>query len=160
MLVGAGKLVEQGGLSAVLVARQCKGEGRAVRQRILPLFGVVAAALAQAGVLYHFLFRAGSGHHPDGFCRGNVDPGRVIQPEGQGVAVDLQLHRVTHGCKLDKGDLFPRDQAHIQKMLAEGPLSANRLNDSAFADVQFFQCHGCPPFFGHLLVCINNGTIG
>ena len=121
---------------------------------------MVAAALAQAGVLYRFLFRAGSGHHPDGFCRGNVDPGRVIQPESQGVAVDLQLHRVTHGGKLDKGDLFPRDQAHIQKMLAEGPLSANRLNDSAFADVQFFQCHGCPPFFGHLLVCMNNGTIG
>ena len=40
MLVGAGKLVEQGGLSAVLVARQCKGEGRAVRQRILSLFCV------------------------------------------------------------------------------------------------------------------------
>ena len=52
-----------------------------------------------------------------------------------------------------------RDYIHVVD-LARGHVCAIRLNNSAFADVQFFQCHGCPPFFDHLLVCINNGTIG
>ena len=37
VLVGAGELVEEGRLAAVLVARQRKGKGRAVGQRVLAL---------------------------------------------------------------------------------------------------------------------------
>ena len=46
MLVGTGELVEQGGLTAVLVASQRKGEGPVLGQGILPLFNVVFSALS------------------------------------------------------------------------------------------------------------------
>ena len=63
MLVGAGELVEQGRLAAVLVARQRKGQGLALRQGMLALFGVVASAFAQARMLHHLVL-------PPGGCSG------------------------------------------------------------------------------------------
>ena len=137
MLVGAGKLVEQGGLAAVLVARQRKGEHRAVRQGMFALFGVVASALAKAGVLHHPAFFPGRGLCR-GFRRFHRDLRRIIQAQRQLIAMDLQLHGVAHGCKLHQRDLLAGDQAHIQKMLAERTRSAHRADHCAFADLQFF----------------------
>ena len=67
VLVGTGELVEQGGLTAVLVARQRKGQGLILRQGMLPLLGVVLAALAKTRVLHH-LFRP-PGRAPPGSFR-------------------------------------------------------------------------------------------
>ena len=61
MLVGTGKLVEQGGLAAVLIAGQRKSQGRAVRQGMLALFDVVLAALAQTRVVHHLIIHQSGG---------------------------------------------------------------------------------------------------
>ena len=116
VLVGAGELVEQGGLAAVLVARQRKGQGLILRQGMLALLGVVLAALAKTRVLHH-LFRHRSVHRRGLFGGGHGDLRRVIQTQGQLIAVDAQLHGVAHGCQLYQRDLCPGDQTHIQKML-------------------------------------------
>ena len=100
------------------------------------LFGVVAAALAQARVL----------HHPAGlpcrsccgcFRRGDLDPCRIVQPQGQLIAVDLQLHGVAHGRNFHQRDLLAGDEPHIQKMLAEFSRSAHCIDHGTFADLQF-----------------------
>ena len=94
------------------------------------------AALAQARVL----------HHPAGlpcrsccgcFRRCDLDPCRIVQPQGQLIAVDLQLHGVPHGRKFHQRDLLAGDQPHIQKMLAEFSRSAHCIDHGTFADLQF-----------------------
>ena len=160
VLVGAGELVEQGGLAAVLVARQCKGQGLAVGQGTLALFGVVAAAFAQARVLHHLLRRAGLGGQraPWGWRRPSICAASSSR-RVSAVAVDLQLHGVAHGRKLHQRHLFPGNQPHIQKMLPQGSRPANGLHYGAFADVQFFECHVFRLSSQQLLACINNGNI-
>ena len=138
MLVGTGELVEQGGLTAVLVASQRKGEGPVLGQGILPLFDVVFSALAKAGVIHHFIICRSRRHCRGLFGGGDADLRGIIQPEGQLVAMDAQLHGVAHGCQLDQRDLRPRDQAHIQKMLAQCAAAADGIHNSAFSDLQFF----------------------
>ena len=51
MLVGAGQLIEQGCLPAVLVSDQSKGEQRIIRKRITGSLGMKAALFAESGVL-------------------------------------------------------------------------------------------------------------
>ena len=138
MLVGAGELVKQGGLAAVLVARQRKGEGLTLGQGILPLFDVVFAALAKAGVIHHFVICRSRRYCRGLFGGGDADLRGIVQPEGQLVAMDAQFHGVAHGCQLDQRDLCPRDQAHIQKMLAQCAAAADGIHNSAFSDLQFF----------------------
>ena len=138
MLVGTGELVEQGGLTAVLVASQRKGEGPVLGQGILPLFNVVFSALAKAGVIHHFIICRNRRHCRGLFGGGDADLRGIVQPEGQLIAMDAQLHGVAHGCQLDQRDLRPRDQAHIQKMLAQCAAAADGIHNSAFSDLQFF----------------------
>ena len=52
--------------------------------------------------------------------------------------MDAQLHGVAHRSQLDQRDLHPRDQAHIQKMLAQCAAAADGIHNSAFSDLQFF----------------------
>ena len=61
MLIGAGKLVEQGCLSAVLVSGQGKGERRALRHGMLRRLVVEDTALTQTGMMLvaFFLFVTG-----------------------------------------------------------------------------------------------------
>ena len=140
MLVGAGELVEQGRFAAVLISGQRKCQHRSIRQRVFALFGVVAAALAQARVL----------HHPAGlpcrsccgcFRRGDLDPCRIVQPQGQLIAVDLQLHGVTHGGEFHQCYIRAGDQPHIQKVLPQRPLSPYIRDTARLTNVQFVQCH-------------------
>jgi len=138
MLVGTGELVEQGGLTAVLVASQRKGEGPVLGQGILPLFNVVFSALAKAGVIHHFIICRSRRYCRGLFGGGDADLRGIVQPEGQLIAMDAQLHGVAHGCQLDQRDLRPRDQAHIQKMLAQCAAAADGIHNSAFSDLQFF----------------------
>ena len=138
MLIGAGELVEQGGLAAVLVARQCKGQGRALRHRVFPFLGVVAPALAETRMLHHFAFPPGMSGGRGTRRRGDCDPGRIVQTQRQLVPMDLQFHRVAHGRKFHQRDPLAGDQPHIQKMLPQGTLPANSIDHGTFADLQFF----------------------
>ena len=137
MLVGAGELIEQGRLAAVLVSGQCKGESRAVRQGVLSLFDMIFSALAKAGVIHHPVVY-GSTRRQALLYRNDSDLGSVVQPERQLIAMDAQLHGVAHGCQLHQRDLRARGQPHIQKMLAQCAAAANRIHHGAFADLQFF----------------------
>ena len=159
MLVGTGKLVEQGGLAAVLIAGQRKRQGRAVRQGMLALFDVVLAALTQTRVVHHLIIHQ-SGGRRDLFGGDDADLCGVIQAQGQLIAVDAQLHGVAHGGQLDQGDLCPRNKAHIQKMLPQGPGAAHRVHHRALADLQFFQCHISCSFERKMLAFANNSNIG
>ena len=137
MLVGTSKLIEQGGLAAVLVAGQRKGQGLALRQGIFALLDVVFTALAKAGVIHHFIIHRGV-RRRGLFGGGDADLRGIVQTQGQLIAVDAQLHGVAHGCQFDQGDLCPRDKTHIQKMLAQCTASAHRVHDGALADLQLF----------------------
>ena len=137
MLPGAGELVEQRGLAAVLVAHKGIGEGHVVGQGLLLRLVVGPAVLAQAGV---------------GPVRGTVRPlvaaGAVLdgiygdllrlgQAEGQLIAVDLQLHGVAHGGQLDHRHLRPGHHSHIQKVLAQGTVAPHLPDHGAFSNAQF-----------------------
>ena len=134
VLVGTGELVEQGSLAAVLVARQRKGQGLILRQGMLPLLGVVLAALAKTRVLHHFSVHRGV-HRRGLFGGGHGDLCRVVQTQGQLIAVDAQLHGVAHGRQLYQRDLRPGDQTHIQKVLPQCACTAHGLHYGAFADL-------------------------
>lgn len=115
MLVGAGELVEEGGLAAVLVARQGKGQLGPLGEGVLLGLGVILAVLAQAGV-GPGLPQGGDGIPVDGCFfadGGHGDLLRVGQAQGQGVAVQAQLHGVAHGGVFHQGDLHPGDDAHV-----------------------------------------------
>ena len=134
VLVRAGELVEQGGLAAVLVARQRKGQGLILRQGMLALLGVVLAALAKTRVLHHFSVHRGV-HRRGLFGGGHGDLCRVVQTQGQLISVDAQLHGVAHGSQLYQRDLRTGDQPHIQKMLPQRARTAHSLHNGAFADL-------------------------
>ena len=140
MLVGTGQLVEQGGLAAVLIAYQGKGQRRAVRQGIAATLGMETAFLTQSGV---FL---GPGQRL--FCfdglriyRGDPDLFRFRQAEGQFISVDPQLHGIAHGGQLDHGHFRAGDDTHVQKVLAEGSFAADFLDDGGPAGFQFVEFH-------------------
>ena len=141
VLVGAGELVEEGRLAAVLVARQRKGKGGAVGQRVLALFGVVASALAEARVLHRLFTFCRRLFRRRGFGQSDPDAGGIVQPERQLVAVDAQLHRVAHRGKFDQRDLLTGDQPHVQKMLPQSAFAAHSPDHGSLADVQIFQRH-------------------
>ena len=140
VLVGTGQLVEQGGLAAVLVAYQGKGQRRAVRQGIAAALGMETAFLTQSGVFLgpgQRLFSFG------GFriCRGDPDLFRFCQAESQFISVDPQLHGIAHGRQLDHGHFRAGDHAHIQEMLPQGAFSADFFNDGGPAGFQFVEFH-------------------
>ena len=96
MLVGAGKLVEQGGLSAVLIACQRKGQQRSLRKGIFCLFKMILSTFAETRMIDSFPFYFGLLFFrvPDIF---NLDFLRVCLPQGQLVTVDPKLHGIAHG---------------------------------------------------------------
>ena len=120
MLLGAGELVEQGGLAAVLVAHQRVGQDGAIRQRMLPRLAVVLAAFTQTGVIR---------------VTGAVYADMAAAALPDGLDLDLHLHRVAHGGQLHHRHLRAGDHAHIQKMLAQRALTAHPADDGAFADL-------------------------
>ena len=148
VLVGAGEPVEEGGLAAVLVADQGEGQGLPLGHGFfLRAAGpdVVQSSLAQSGMLGFPdtpLLPADGGlflHRLDLDLRG------VLQPEGQLVAVDLQLHGIPHGRELDHGDLRAGNDSHIQKMLAQGSFPANPGYHGGLPDPHVLDCHVFPP---------------
>ena len=141
MLSGPGELVEQGGLAAVLVPHQGEGQGHILRQRIAAALGMVFARLPQARMM-DLLFPTLVGDSLPGFGPGHdVDLSGLRQPQGQGIAVDPQLHGISQGGVLDQRDLRAGDHAHVQKMLPQGPLAPHSRYGRRLADGQFFECH-------------------
>ena len=131
MLVGAGELVEERRLAAVLVACQREGEHGAFRQGILVLLLVVAAAFAEArvlqeirqrgdffpavvGFLFSVAFRRPDAVRVDTYLRGIRDSHR------EGVAVDHQFHRIPHRGIFGEGHLRSGDDSHVEEVLAQG----------------------------------------
>ena len=139
VLIGAGELVEKRGLAAVLITCQGKGEQRVIGQGLLIRLGVIDAALSQARVLGRIpawllllllLLRLVDILH--------IDFSRVVQAKRELIAVNPQLHGVTHGRKLHERHLSARNDAHIQKMLAQRTLAADCDNAGALTRDQFF----------------------
>ena len=154
MLVGAGELVEQGGLAAVLVARQRKGDGCARGQRVCgtaPFCGRFAKARVGDGlhrtqvvlvVMFSFHLFGGAGVHAL-----NVDAFCILQAQGQLVAPQLQFDGVAHGGNLAQGHQRARGEAHVQKMAAQRAGAIHRRDGGGFADRQLIKCHCVNPSF-------------
>ena len=146
VLVGAGELVEQGGLARVLVAHQSEGQRGARRQRVTVPLGVIPAALPQARVLAFFNggdAPVGIGPLLDGL---DLNLGSVGHPDGQLVPMDLELHGIPHGGQLHHGDLRAGDHAHVQKMLPQGPFPAHGADHGGFAHQKLVQRHAIASF--------------
>ena len=55
------------------------------------------------------------------------------------IAFDADLNGVSHWCALDHCDGCIWDEPHVQKMLAQGPLSADAGDGGGFADGEIVQ---------------------
>ena len=150
MLVGAGQLVEQGGLAAVLVAGQRKVQRLALGDGRAGLAVVVAGGLAQfahAGMGYHPMAALLTGGPVGGMYIANFNFERVIQTQRQLISPQLQLDGVAHGGYLAQCHLGAGGQAHVQQMLAQRPLSAHGLDERVLSNMQFRQCHSVQHLF-------------
>ena len=116
VLVGTGQLIEQGGLAAVLVPHQGKGQHRPLGQRVTASLGMEFAFLAQSGVICppHPLFFFA---HICRRCGGHRDLLRVLQPQRQLVIVYPHLQGIPHGGGLHHRYPGAGDHAHVQEVL-------------------------------------------
>ena len=145
MLVGAGELVKEGGFAAVLVAHQGKGQRLRLRQGIAGALGVELALLAKAGVKALPLALLLSGlvrRSVQGLC---LDLLRVLETQGQLIAVDAQLHGIAHGRQLHHGEGRAGDHAHIQKMLPQGALAPHGKDTPALTGLTVSNGHNDLP---------------
>ena len=140
MLVGAGQLIEQRSLAAVLIAGEGKGQRGAFGQGIFGLLFVETAALAQTGMRHgRAPFRRRQWNRvADVF---DLDLFCVRQAQRELVAVDAQFHRVAHRSKLDHRHIAVGNKTHIKKMLPQCAFAANRTDGCSLADGQIFECH-------------------
>ena len=132
VLVGTGQLIEQGGLTAVLVSHQGKAQACALGKWILGRGIMESAFLSEAGVFYIFLLRPFFAiflffYKGDFYVRG------IGKSESELIAVDADLHGIAHGGKFDYRDFRARNHSHIQKMLPQLALSANGFDACALA---------------------------
>ncbi len=155
MLVGAGELVKEGGLSGVLVPDQGKGQLRVIGKGIAVPLAVKTSLLPQTRVLFvmalllflFFLFlfffpglrelspggalfggASEGGSAGDFLDRQDPDQSGIVHAQGELIAVDADLHGIPQRRQLHDRDLGPGENAHVQKMLAEGS-SAQDLAD-------------------------------
>lgn len=145
-LIGAGELVVERGFPAVLITDKREGERGSLGQRVLGGLHMIASALAEAGVLRggmrrrSFLLRA----HPDGL---DGDLICVRHAEGELVSMDEKLHGIAHRRELHERDLGFGDDAHVEEVLAQRPLSPNGGDADGLADPDVRErrplpCHG------------------
>ena len=143
MLPGAGQLVEERGLSAVLIAHQGKSQERAVRQGRPGPFAAALILLTQTGMMGFFrpllpLFR---------YCGRidelDIDFLRLRKAQRELIAMKPHFHRVAHGGQLDQRDFHARDYAHIKEMLTERAFAADFFYHGTLAGFQIIDCHHC-----------------
>ncbi len=157
MLPGAGQLIEQGSLAAVLIAYQCEGQLCPFRQRVAAAFGMKPSFLSKTGMqrlLRGLLFRTY-------LCsdRLYLNLRGIGQSESKLIAVDPKLNGITHGSKFYDCDLRTWDYAHVKKMLAQGALSAYAFYKGGLSDFKFLECHTLlcithvlPPVYVHVII--------
>ena len=156
MLVGTGELVEQGRLTAILIACQREGERRSLRQWVAIRLDMVNTALAKPRVVRfrrraRFLFAAASiliflflsafaricrGLWTDGFAgyRVSLNFFGVGKPQGQFITMNAKLHRVAHRRQFHQLDFRARYDAHIQKMLPQRAFAADSSDLCTFSN--------------------------
>ena len=66
---------------------------------------------------------------------------RVVQPQRQLIAAQLDLDGVAHRRDLAQGDLGAGGQAHVQQVVAQLALAADGTQYSILPDFQIRQCH-------------------
>ena len=144
MLVGARELVKERGFPAVLVADECELQPRFNGCRVF-LFVVRLKALAFAVSRVWRVAKARCRRRRMRFFVSRIldfDARGIIQSQRQFVPVQSQFHRVTHGSKFHQGDFGTGDQAHVQKVLTQGAVTAHTGDDRGLADGKFAQKHG------------------
>ena len=144
VLVGSGQLVKKRRLAAVLVAGQREPERLAFGN-----FGPVLAVMVAGGLAQ--LAHAGMGHRGVALLTAggavrlvdvlHFDFRRVVQPQRQLIAAQLDLDGVTHRRDLAQGDLGAGGQAHVQQVVAQLALAADGTQYSILPDFQIRQCH-------------------
>ena len=96
--------------------------------------------------------RRRNGRPADSVYRCDLDLPGVRQPQRQLIAVYPQLHGVAHGCEFHQRHLRAGDQSHIQKMLAQGALSAHCRDPGRLADLQLVQHHFSLLLYFHICI--------
>ena len=141
VLVGAGQLVEQGRLAAVLVSDQRKRKQGAIRKRITGSLGMETAFFTETGVLgfpgADFAVLPGRVR----IKKLDVNLCRVVQAQRQLISVNAKLHRISHGGQFYHGQRRAGDHPHIQKMLPQGALSADPGDKGTLAGLQLSNGH-------------------
>ena len=133
VLVGAGQLIKECCFSTVLVSDQSISQYRAVRKRMLTAFFMIFAALAKPRMfpLEMFLFRKWMFSFLRNFF--NLDLLGICKTQCQFIAMDFQLHRITHRSHFLDRDLCTGDHAHIKKVLTKSTFAAKLCDNSTFA---------------------------
>ena len=137
VLIGAGELVEKGGLATVLVADEGKSQRLLFRQRRFRLLIVVDATFAETRMLsQRRARRCFVGVQQRRIDRFYLNVLGVGQAQRQFVAMHSELHRVAKRRQLHQLHIGTRDEPHIQKMLTQLVLATNGNNLHRFADFQ------------------------
>ena len=158
MLVGTGKLVEEGRLAAVLVAYEGKCEPRVLGAGVA--LGVLAllrgaGLLAKAGVAgaraIILAGRAGTGRHGAGqLFFGKHGTGLDLRgfacAQGELISAQAHLQRVAHGRHFLQGNHNAWYQAHIKQVAAQFAFSAHCRHTCALPRGKRVQCHDALPF--------------
>ena len=133
MLVRARQLVKERRLAAVLVARERKRQQLAVGQRVLALPHVVAAALAEAWMVRRLMRDVDRWMLVRLPARQLLDTNllRIVDAQCQLILVDAELNGVPHRRELHERDLRARYHAHVEEMLPQRSLSADRAHHCA-----------------------------
>ena len=141
VLVGAGQLVKERRLTAVLVADERKAQQRAVRQRLARALGVELSFFAETRVIRGLPLRPLRALVGNALDPRDRDLFRVGKTQRQLIAVDAQLHRVAHRRKLDHRRLRAGDDPHVQKMLPQGAFAAHGFDASGLTRAQLAHFH-------------------
>ena len=146
VLVGSRQLIEQSRLAAVLVTGQC--EGQMVQYRTLVFFIECLGfpfftQSGMGGFLFLRCCRSLAGSLRNLLLLGFVlihladgDVCRIIQAQGETVALDRKLHGISQGCVLHQRYLLTRDQAHVQEVLTQCAASAHLQNGGGMIYLQ------------------------
>ena len=112
MLIGAGQLVEQGSLAAVLVSCQCEGKKLSFRKGMLICLFVVFASFSKSRMRNGFgtLVSLWSFRTSDVF---DFNFGCICKAQGQLVAVDPYFNRITHRCIFHHCHICHGNDSHI-----------------------------------------------
>ena len=118
MLVRACELIKKCCLSAVLIAYQCIGKLRSLRERVLILLRMEFSFLTQSRML-RLLPINGSFVASASFSYSlNLNLCRLHKAQCEFVSMNLQLHRVPHGSQLHNSYLCSRNHTHIKEVLS------------------------------------------